>query len=99
VNALAVVREDTLDDLRAEQDPRRAIIAAYARLERVLAAFGLRLTDLFTRAKFSLHEVDAGMKHEAIEALTIARDELLAAEERRRERELAELELAAGEPQ
>jgi hypothetical protein len=38
------------------------------------------------------------MKDEAIESLTIARDELLAAEERRRERELAELELAAGEP-
>jgi hypothetical protein len=125
VSALALVLEDTLDDLRAEQDPRRAVIAAYARLERVLAAFGLgrrpaetpqeylrrilprlelerrsvrRLTDLFTRAKFSLHEVDAGMKDEAIESLTIARDELLAAEERRRERELAELELAAGEP-
>jgi hypothetical protein len=35
---LALVLDDTLDDLRAEADPRRAIIAAYARLERVLAA-------------------------------------------------------------
>ncbi|HJR94653.1 MAG TPA: DUF4129 domain-containing protein [Gaiellaceae bacterium] len=38
---LAVVLDDTLDDLRAEADPRRAIIAAYARLERVLAANGI----------------------------------------------------------
>ena len=38
---LAVVLDDTLDDLRAEADPRRAIIAAYARLERVLAANGV----------------------------------------------------------
>lgn len=33
--------DDALDDLRAEADPRRAIIAAYARLERVLAAGGV----------------------------------------------------------
>lgn len=30
----------SLDDLRVESDPRRAVIAAYARLERVLAAHG-----------------------------------------------------------
>jgi hypothetical protein len=30
----------SLDDLRAEADPRKAVIAAYARLERVLAAHG-----------------------------------------------------------
>ncbi|HJS50200.1 MAG TPA: DUF4129 domain-containing protein [Gaiellaceae bacterium] len=33
--------DDMLDDLRAEADPRRAVIAAYARLERVLAAHGV----------------------------------------------------------
>jgi tetrahydromethanopterin S-methyltransferase subunit B len=38
---LAAVLDDTLDDVRAETDPRRAVIAAYARLERVLAANGL----------------------------------------------------------
>jgi hypothetical protein len=38
---LAEVLGDTLDDLRAEPDPRRAVIAAYARLERTLGAFGL----------------------------------------------------------
>jgi Domain of unknown function (DUF4129) len=33
--------DDTLDDLRAEADPRRAVIAAYARMEQALAAYGL----------------------------------------------------------
>jgi hypothetical protein len=102
---LAVVLDETLDDLRAEADPRRAIIAAYARLERVLAANGVprgvsetpaeyvprvlhdleldsgaveRLTVLFTRAKFSQHEVHTAMKEEAIGALGQVRDELRA---------------------
>ena len=35
---LAGALDDALDDLRAEADPRAAIIAAYARLERILAA-------------------------------------------------------------
>ena len=38
---LAAALDEALDDLRAESDPRRAIIAAYARLERVLAANGI----------------------------------------------------------
>ena len=38
---LAAALDDALDDLRAEADPRRAIIAAYAHLERVLAANGV----------------------------------------------------------
>ena len=39
--ALDDVLAETLDDLRAEADPRRAVIAAYARLERVLGAYGV----------------------------------------------------------
>jgi Domain of unknown function (DUF4129) len=39
--AVAAAVDESLDDLRAEPDPRRAVIAAYARLERVLAAHGL----------------------------------------------------------
>lgn len=39
--ALSDVLEETLDDLRAERDPRRAVIAAYARLERAVGAYGL----------------------------------------------------------
>jgi len=38
---LSDVLEETLDDLRAEPDPRRAVIAAYARMERSLAAHGI----------------------------------------------------------
>jgi Domain of unknown function (DUF4129) len=38
---LADVLDETIDDLRAEADPRRAVIAAYARMERALAAYGL----------------------------------------------------------
>ena len=38
---LAAAMDESLDDLRAEPDPRRAVIAAYARLERVLAAHRL----------------------------------------------------------
>lgn len=105
---LAFALDLTLDDLRAEADPRRAVIAAYARLERVLAANGQprlvadtpeehlsrvlthldvdrqavrRLAELFVRAKFSQHAVDAGMKEEAIGALEHVRDELRGAEE------------------
>jgi 4-amino-4-deoxy-L-arabinose transferase-like glycosyltransferase len=119
--ALAAVLDDTLDDLRAEKDPRRAVIAAYARLERTLAAHRLgrhpseapgeylarilpelelergsvrRLTELFTRAKFSPHAIDAAMKEDAIDALTTVRDELRAAAERRRQERLAALEAA-----
>jgi hypothetical protein len=39
--ALEAAVDESLDDLRAETDPRRAVIKAYARLERVLAAYGL----------------------------------------------------------
>ncbi|HXH87537.1 MAG TPA: DUF4129 domain-containing protein [Gaiellaceae bacterium] len=39
--ALSDVIAESLDDLRAEQDPRLAVIRAYARLERALAAYGL----------------------------------------------------------
>jgi hypothetical protein len=100
---LALALDDALDDLRAAADPRRAIVAAYARMERVLAASGVprrsaetadeylgrvlrelapgsdavaRLTDLFTQAKFSHHDVDATMKEDAIQALEQVRDEL-----------------------
>jgi hypothetical protein len=105
---LAVALGEAVDDLRSEADPRRAIIAAYARMERVLAASGapkrttetadeylarvllelapesdavVRLTDLFSQAKFSHHEIDMTMKEEAIDALEQIRDELRTATE------------------
>jgi hypothetical protein len=36
--ALGEVLADTLDDLRAEQSPRRAVIRAFARMEKTFAA-------------------------------------------------------------
>ena len=110
VAELTTLLDLALDDLRAEADPRRAVIAAYARMERALAAFGLprrafeapfeylerianalvqtlpaarnlvfELTHLFERAKFSPHEIDAGMKTDAVETLTELRDQVVAA--------------------
>jgi len=38
---IALILEDTLDKLWAEEDPRRAVILAYAWMERTLAAYGL----------------------------------------------------------
>jgi uncharacterized protein DUF4129 len=38
---LSAVLDDSLDDLRAEKDPRRAVIATYARMEQTLAGAGL----------------------------------------------------------
>lgn len=104
---LAAMLDDSLDDLRKERDPRKAVIATYARMETTLAGAGLpraaaetpleylgrvlrellhtsadavaRLTALFERAKFSTHEIDTGMKDDAIDALVTMRDELRAA--------------------
>ncbi|MDQ3875314.1 MAG: DUF4129 domain-containing protein [Actinomycetota bacterium] len=102
---LTLALDESLDDLRRERDPRRAVIAAYARMEAALAVHGLprhraeapleylarvlldlhaseravrRLTDLFEKAKFSAHEIDAEMKQEAIVALEGLRDDLRA---------------------
>jgi hypothetical protein len=108
--ALDEVLADSLDDLRADPDPRRAVIRAYARMEKTFAAYGVprddseaplefmaralaslsvsqhsvrRLTQLFSRAKFSPHDVDAAMKDQAIEALVGLRAELEHAREGR----------------
>jgi MFS family permease len=99
------VLDETLDDLRAEEDPRKAVIGAYSKMERTLAARGIprhkseapveyltrildvvsasghsvrRLTGLFSRARYSPHEIDAQMKEDAIDALTGLRAELAA---------------------
>jgi len=97
---------DMIAELRAERDPRRAVIRAYSGMERTLGARGLprhayeapfeyleriltgvqasahsvgRLTNLFERARFSEHTIDAEMKDEAIDALVALRGELEAA--------------------
>ncbi len=69
---LADVLEESLNDLRAERDPRRAVIAAYARLERVLAAHGLprRPSDApFEYLGRLLH--DLSVSGEAVRRLTV----------------------------
>ena len=38
---LARIFDETLEDLRAEQDPRRAVIAAYSRMESILGNYGM----------------------------------------------------------
>lgn len=103
---VAATISDAIDDLEAEPDPRTAVIAAYARMERTFERHGLdrrpsetpveylrrilvglgsraepveRLTGLFEQAKFSDHTIDAGMKHDAIDALRLIRSDLQAA--------------------
>ena len=103
---LETVLSETLEELELDPDPRRAVIQAYARMERVLGAHGharrpaeapleslgrvLRerdvrataahaLTELFERAKFSRHEIDAAMRAEAVASLEAVRDDLRAA--------------------
>jgi hypothetical protein len=103
VDELVLALDESLDDLRADLDPRAAVIAAYAQMERALARSGLprspfeapreylrrvlpgvgagaasveRLTALYERARFSPHEIDGGMKTEAIDALEALRNEL-----------------------
>jgi hypothetical protein len=44
-NKLSTLLDESLDDLRAERDPRKAVIATYARMERVLAGFGFPRAD------------------------------------------------------
>jgi len=44
--------EESLDDLRAEGDPRRAIVRCYARFERVAAASGLERRPWLTPTEF-----------------------------------------------
>jgi hypothetical protein len=61
-STLADVVDDTLEDLRAEPDPRRAVVAAYARMERALSAYGLPRRraeaplEFLDRASRELHE-------------------------------------------
>jgi hypothetical protein len=98
---LALAVEAALLDLENEDDPRRAVIKAYASTEQVLRQHGLarlpseapleyldrvlrglgaragavdRLTELFEHAAFSAHDVDGGMRAEAVAAFHGLRD-------------------------
>jgi hypothetical protein len=41
LEALRAALDEAIDDLRREPDPRRAVVAAYARMEQALAVYGL----------------------------------------------------------
>ncbi len=56
--ALADVLDEALDDLRAETDPRRAVIEAYARMERALRAAGLPRTEAEAPEEYLARIVD-----------------------------------------
>ena len=63
--------EETLDDLRAEADPRRAVVAAYARLERVLAANGVPRRAAETPDEYLQRVLDGlDVSSDAVERLT-----------------------------
>jgi hypothetical protein len=60
--AVAAILDDTLQDLYDERDPRRAVVAAYARMERALAAHGLPRRDSEAPAEYlerTLEELSA----------------------------------------
>lgn len=70
--------DDSLDDLRAEPDPRRAVIAAYARLERALAASGVARSRQETTAEYVTRalgrlEIDDGLVRRLADLFTRAK--------------------------
>jgi uncharacterized membrane protein YhaH (DUF805 family) len=69
--AVAQAVDESLDDLRAEPDPRRAVIAAYARLERVLAAHGFPRKPSEAPLEYLARMLtDLSVSHRAARALT-----------------------------
>ena len=56
--ALDEVLADTLDDLRAEQDPRRAVIRAFARMEKTFAAHGVAREPAETPREYVVRVLD-----------------------------------------
>ena len=68
---LAVALERTIADLRAEPDPRTAVIAAYAQMERALADVGLqRRPDEAPREYLGRVLPDVGAQTASVERLT-----------------------------
>ena len=66
---LAGALDDSLDALRAEPDPRKAVIAAYARLERVLAAHRLERLESETPSEYLARILE----HLQVERRSVAR--------------------------
>ena len=68
---LAAALDDALDDLRGEADARRAVIAAYARLERILASSGIARQSAETSDEYVVRVLrDLTLGSDAITRLT-----------------------------
>jgi hypothetical protein len=68
---LAALLERTIADLRAEPDPRKAVIAAYAQMEHALAGVGLaRRAEEAPREYLGRVLPDVGAQTESVERLT-----------------------------
>jgi Domain of unknown function (DUF4129) len=71
LEALEDVLDESIDDLRAERDPRKAVVAAYARLERTLAAYGLPRRPAEAPAEYLARMLaDLEVSHRSIGRLT-----------------------------
>ncbi|MGH3077217.1 MAG: DUF4129 domain-containing protein [Gaiellaceae bacterium] len=71
VEHVAETLADTLDDLRSEPDPRRAVIAAYARLELALASSGVPRRPAETPEEYVVRVLDRlEVDREPVRALT-----------------------------
>jgi hypothetical protein len=87
---------DDFDDLRAEPDPRRAVIAAYARLESALASSGLPRRPAETPEEYVVRILDAldvprGPVRELTDLYERAKFSQHTVDERMRERAIAAL--------
>jgi Domain of unknown function (DUF4129) len=68
---LATALTDAIDDLEAEPDPRRAVIAAYARMERELGRIGLARSPSETAIEYLRRVLlDLSTSGDAVERLT-----------------------------
>ena len=69
--ALDEVLADTLDDLRAEQDPRRAVIRAFARMEKTFAAHRVARDPAETPRQYVARALDTlGVSSASVQQLT-----------------------------
>jgi hypothetical protein len=65
------VLADTLDDLRAEQNPRRAVIRAFARMEKTFAAHGVAREPAETPRQYVERALDRlGVSSASLQQLT-----------------------------
>lgn len=68
---LAAAVDESLDDLRRERDPRRAVIAAYVRMERILARHGLARREVETPSEYAARILqELALSARALDGLT-----------------------------